>query len=46
LGGIEDYREIVLSFLKENGHVFKHVEIVSDAAEVGARALAAAWKDR
>jgi len=42
LGGIDRYRELVLSTLKENGHVFKHVEVVADAAEIGARALVAA----
>jgi hypothetical protein len=46
LGGIERYRELVLSDLRENGHAFKHVEVVSDAAEVGAQALAAAWKEK
>ncbi|KAI9456755.1 hypothetical protein F5148DRAFT_984323 [Russula earlei] len=42
LNSVDRYRELVLSALKENGHVFRHVEIVSDAAEVGARALVAA----
>jgi hypothetical protein len=46
LCGIDHYRELVLSTLKENGHVFRHVEVVADAAEIGARALVAAWKDK
>jgi hypothetical protein len=46
LGGIERYRELVLTVLRVNGHVFRHVEVVSDAAEVGAQALAAAWKGK
>lgn len=46
LCGIDRYRELVLLTLKENGHVFRHVEIVADAAEVGARALVAAWEGK
>jgi len=46
LCGIDRYRELVLSTLKENGHVFRHVEIVADAAGVGARALVSAWKGK
>jgi hypothetical protein len=46
LGGIERYRELILSALKESGHVFRHVEVVSDAAEMGARALVAAWQGK
>jgi hypothetical protein len=46
LCGIDVYRELVLSTLKESGHVFKHVEVVADAAEKGARALVVAWKGK
>jgi len=46
LCGIDRYRELVLFTLKENGHVFRHVEIVADAAGVGAQALVAAWKGK
>ncbi|KAI0301560.1 hypothetical protein B0F90DRAFT_1667907 [Multifurca ochricompacta] len=35
LGGIYRYRELILSALRENGHVFKHVEVVVDAAQYG-----------
>ncbi|KAI0044271.1 hypothetical protein FA95DRAFT_1562463 [Auriscalpium vulgare] len=44
LVGIEHYRELVLKALAEHGHVFRRVELVDDAAAVGARALAAAWE--
>ena len=44
--GIDRYRELVLSTLKENGHVFRHIKVVGDAAEMGARALAAAWNGK
>ncbi len=43
LGGIDRYRELLLTALKEEGHVFKHVEVVTDAAGVGAHALVATW---
>ena len=46
LGGIDHYRELVLATLKENGHVFKHVEVVTDAPQVGARALVATWQGK
>ncbi len=39
--GVDRYRELVLSILKENGQIFRHVEVVADAAAVGARALVA-----
>jgi len=39
LGGIDRYRGLILSALKESGHVFRHVEVVTDAAQMGARAL-------
>ena len=46
MGGIAHYRELLLSSLKENGHVFKHVEVVADATQEGARALVAAWQGK
>ncbi|KAI0262556.1 hypothetical protein BC834DRAFT_828744 [Gloeopeniophorella convolvens] len=46
LAGIDRYRDLVLTDLKGNGHVFKHVEIVNDAAEVGAQALVATWEGK
>jgi hypothetical protein len=46
LCGIDRYRELVLSTLKESGHVFRHVKVVGDAAEMGARALVAAWNGK
>jgi hypothetical protein len=46
LCGIDGYRELVLSTLKENGHIFKHVEVVANAAENGARVLVAAWRGK
>ena len=46
LGGISNYREIILTALREEGHVFKHVEVVADAAELGAHALVATWKGK
>jgi hypothetical protein len=46
LCGINSYRELVFATLKESGHVFKHVEVVAAAAEMGARALVAAWKGK
>jgi len=46
LGGIDRYRENVLTALREEGHVFRHVEVVTDAAEVGAHALVATWRGK
>lgn len=46
LGGIDRYRELVLTTLREEGHVFKHVEVVANAADVGAHALVATWKGK
>ncbi|KAI9441193.1 hypothetical protein H4582DRAFT_2110183 [Lactarius indigo] len=46
LGGIDHYRELVLATLREEGHVFKHVEVVADAAGVGAHALVATWRGK
>jgi len=46
LSGIDRYRELILSALEEHGHVFRHVEVVTDAAGVGARALVAAWQGK
>jgi len=43
LGGIDSYREIVLTALREEGHVFKHVKVVADAAGVGADVLVTTW---
>jgi hypothetical protein len=43
LGGIDSYREIVLTALREEGHVFRHVKVVADAAGVGADALVTMW---
>jgi len=42
LGGIDCYCELILSALKEGGHVFRHVEVISDVAQAGAWALVAA----
>lgn len=39
LVGVERYRNMVLDALKDMGFVFKHVEYISDAAAVGAKAL-------
>jgi len=46
LSGIDRYRELILSALKGYGHVFRHVEVVTDAAGVGARALVTAWQGK
>ncbi|KAN0131895.1 hypothetical protein V8E53_010175 [Lactarius tabidus] len=46
LGGIDRYRETVLTALREEGHVFRHVEVVADAAGVGAHALVAMWRGK
>lgn len=46
LGGIDRYRDLVLTTLLEEGHVFKHVEVVDDAAGVGAHALVATWRGK
>ncbi|KAI0079306.1 hypothetical protein K474DRAFT_689555 [Panus rudis PR-1116 ss-1] len=46
LVGVEKYRNLILSHLKEKGHVFKYVEFVDDAAAVGAKGLAMSFKDR
>ncbi|KAH9048034.1 hypothetical protein EDB84DRAFT_1459016 [Lactarius hengduanensis] len=46
LGGIDRYRDLVLTTLMEEGHVFKHVEVVADAAGVGAHALVATWRGK
>jgi N-acetylglucosamine kinase-like BadF-type ATPase len=44
LGGslalIESYRALILKALESRGHVFKYVELVDDAAAVGAKGLA------
>ncbi|KAH9941906.1 hypothetical protein B0H21DRAFT_780089 [Amylocystis lapponica] len=46
LAGVEAYRALVLEELFRRGHVFARVEVIVDAAEVGARALASAAKGR
>ena len=46
LGGMGSYREIVLTALREEGHVFRHVKVVADAAGLGAHALVATWKGK
>ncbi|KZT11446.1 uncharacterized protein LAESUDRAFT_720678 [Laetiporus sulphureus 93-53] len=40
LSGVDSYRALILDELKRRGFVFKRVEVVNDAAAVGARALA------
>lgn len=42
LSGLDTYRGLMLDALGERGHVFKHVQVVDDAAAVGAKALAVA----
>jgi N-acetylglucosamine kinase-like BadF-type ATPase len=44
LVAVEAYRRMVLDDLHRRGHVFKHVEVIQDAAAVGATGLAAAFK--
>ena len=45
LVSIESYRNLVLHALKQGGHVFRHVEVVDDAAAAGARGLVASWEE-
>jgi len=40
LVGVQDYRDMVLRHLANEGHVFRHVEYVSDPAATGALGLA------
>ena len=39
LVSIESYRNLVLHALKQGGHIFRHVEVVDDAATAGAGTL-------
>ncbi|KIY68082.1 hypothetical protein CYLTODRAFT_421935 [Cylindrobasidium torrendii FP15055 ss-10] len=44
LVAIEGYRNLVLKHLEEKGQVFKYVEVIDDAAAIGARGLAASFE--
>jgi len=43
LVGIEEYRNLILDNLSQRGHVFRYIDIIDDAAAVGATGLAAAY---
>ena len=38
--GVGQYRDMVVRALEKQGHIFKAVEYVGDAAETGAKGLA------
>ncbi|PCH38296.1 hypothetical protein WOLCODRAFT_136153 [Wolfiporia cocos MD-104 SS10] len=42
LSGIDAYRALILEELERRGHVFRRVQVIDDAAAVGAKALAVA----
>ncbi|KAI0918943.1 hypothetical protein AcV5_001994 [Taiwanofungus camphoratus] len=46
LAGVGAYRALILDGLARQGHVFRRVQVVDDAAVVGARALAVAARGR
>lgn len=46
LAGVGAYRALILDGLARRGHVFRRVQVVDDAAVVGARALAVAARGR
>ena len=43
LVGIEAYRNLILDDLRQQGHVFRYVDLIDNAAAVGAAGLAAAY---
>ncbi|KAJ7782748.1 hypothetical protein B0H16DRAFT_466270 [Mycena metata] len=46
LVGVEAYRKLILDALAAEGHIFRYVEFVDDAAATGAKGLAASYASK